>query len=141
MLKQIDHIALAVHDLDEGIKRYERLFQITIDHIEVAEEISTKIAFFQVGEVMIELVAPMLPGKGPVATFLDEYGEGFQHIAFRVQDLNATLESLKKRCPYIQHDKPRYGAGEALISFLDSKKTGNVLIELVERKNEPVAPE
>ena len=136
MLKQIDHIGIAVYDLDEAIKKYENLFQVKVGFIETAEEIFTKIAFFKIGEVMLELLTPTESGKGPIGKFLEEKGEGFQHIAYRVENLHDYLENMRKDFPRLKHDEPRTGGGGACIAFLDQEQTGNVLTELVEREKE-----
>ena len=136
MLKQIDHIGIAVCNLDESIKKYERLFQMKAKHIETAEEIFTRIAFIPVGEAMLELLAPTAPGKGPIGEFLEQHGEGLQHIAYRVEHLEAMLDKLKKEGTRLMDEKPRAGGAGSRVAFLSPEETGNVLTELVEREKD-----
>ena len=136
MLKKIDHIGIAVFNLDESLKKYEKLFRIKAKHIETVEEISTQIAFIPVGEVMLELVAPLAPGKGPIGEFLKKHGEGLNHIAYRVENLHALLAEMKKAGIKLRDESPRRGGGGSWIAFLSPEETGNVLTELVEREKE-----
>jgi len=136
MIKQIDHIGIAVSNLDESLKKYEKLFQIKAKHIETLEGISTQIAFIPVGEVMLELIAPLTPGKGRIGEFLERHGEGLHHIAYRVEHLEALLAEMKKAGIELSDDKPRPGGGGSWIAFLSPRETGNVLTELVEREKE-----
>lgn len=136
MLEQIDHIGIAVSNLDESIQKYEKLFQIKVKHIETLEEISTQIAFIPVGEAMLELLAPLAPGKGRIGEFLKKHGEGIHHIAYRVENLHTLLAEMKKAGIKLRDEKPRPGGAGSWIAFLSPEETGNVLTELVEREKE-----
>ncbi|MFC1969490.1 VOC family protein [Chloroflexota bacterium] len=136
MLKQIDHIGIAVEHLDESIERYERLFQVKAKHIEIIEDRSIRIAFIPVGEVMLELIEPLSAGAGPIGEFLDKHGEGFHHICYRVDHLEALLVEMKKVGVVLRDEKPKPGAAGSWIAFLDPEETDNVLTELVEREQE-----
>lgn len=136
MLKQIDHIGIAVSNLGESLKKYEKLFRIKAKHIETLEELSLQIAFIPVGEAMLELLAPLAPGKGRIGEFLEKHGEGFHHIAYRVEHLEALLAEMKKAGIKLRDDKPQPGGGGSWIAFLSPEETGNVLTELVEREKE-----
>ena len=98
--------------------------------------ISTKIAFIPVGEVMLELLQPLAPGKGRIAEFLEKKGEGIHHIAYRVDNLVALLEDMKKSGIRLMDDKPRQGGAGSLVAFVSPLETGNVTTELVERHGE-----
>ncbi len=136
MLKQIDHIGIAVHNIDESLKRYEKLFRIKAKHIETMEELSVRIAFIPVGEVMLELVQPLVIGKGRVGEFLEKHGEGMHHIAYRVNNLATILGDMNKMGVKLRDEKPRPGAGGSWVAFVSPEETNNVLVELVERKKE-----
>ena len=96
MLTKIDHIRIAVYNLDESLTRYRTLFNIEAKYIEALEDFAIRIAFIPVGEVMLELIEPLVQGKGSVADFLDRNGEGFHHIAYRVDGLKALLANMEK---------------------------------------------
>ncbi len=136
MLKKIDHIGIAVSNLDESLEKYERLFRVKAKHFETLEEISIKIAFIPVGEAMLELLAPLAPGKGRIGEFLEKHGEGIHHIAYRVENLESSLAEMKKQGVKLIDEKPRGGGSGSWIAFLSPEETGNVLTELVEREKE-----
>lgn len=136
MLKQIDHIGIAVFNLDESLKKYAKLFKVLPKYVETLDYISTTIAFIPVGEVMVELLQPSAPGKGRVAEFLEKKGEGIHHIAYRVENLASALEDMKKAGVKMVDSQPRPGGGGSIIAFISPQETGNVLTELVERHGE-----
>ncbi len=133
MLKQIDHIGIAVSNMGASLKRYEWLFKVKPKYTETLGQISTKIAFVPVGDVMLELLSPTAPGKGRIAEFLAQRGEGIHHIAYRVENLVSVLEEMKKAGVRLRDEKPRPGGHGSLIAFISPEETGNVLTELVER--------
>lgn len=135
-MKQIDHIGIAVKDLDESLKKYERVFQVKATHIEVMENLGIRLAFIPVGEVMVELIEPLSPGRGRIGEFLEQHGEGLHHICYRVDNLAARLVEMKKAGVRLRDEKPRPGAGGSLIAFLTPEETNNVLVELVQREEE-----
>lgn len=136
MLKQVDHIGIAVYNIDESLKRYEKLFHLEAKHIETMEELSVRIAFIPVGEVMIELLQPLIPGKGRTSEFLEKHGEGITHIAYRVDNLATMLKDMKKTGFKLRDERPRSGAAGSWIAFVSPEETNNVPVELVERERE-----
>jgi methylmalonyl-CoA/ethylmalonyl-CoA epimerase len=98
---------------------------------EVAEQ-KVRVSFFPVGDSEIELLESMSP-DGPIAKYIEKNGEGIQHVALRVDDLEAALAELKSRGVRLIDEKPRYGAGGAKIAFVHPKSTGGILLELSER--------
>ncbi|MBI2831896.1 MAG: VOC family protein [Chloroflexi bacterium] len=134
MLKQIDHIGIAVRDLEKSLDKYAELYGAKATHTEVMESLSISIAFIPVGEVLLELLQPLAPGKGRIGEFLEKYGEGFHHIAYRVDNLDRVLAKMKENGIKLRDDKPRPGADNTRIAFISPEETGNVLTELVESK-------
>jgi methylmalonyl-CoA epimerase len=132
MLKKIDHIGVAVKSIAEAQKFWEEVMGIQLTGTEVISEQKVKVAFLPVGESEIELLESTEP-DGPVAKFIAAKGEGVQHIAFRVESIEAVLEDLKAKGVRLIDEKPRYGAGGAKIAFLHPKSTYGTLVELCER--------
>jgi len=136
VFKQIDHIGIVVRNLDQCLEKYERLFKVRATHIEVMQKLSLRIAFIPVGEVMLELLEPLALGKGRLGEFLQRRGEGVDHIAYRVGNLEEVLAELKKSRVRLRDEKPRVGAKGSRIAFISPEETNNVLIELVERRDD-----
>ncbi|MEA4883896.1 MAG: methylmalonyl-CoA epimerase [Clostridia bacterium] len=135
MIKSVDHIGIAVSDLDAAIRVYTDTLGIALNGAETVPEQKVRVAFLPAGETEIELLESTDP-EGPIAKFIEKKGEGIQHIAFRVDDIDAALEEMKAKGVRLIDEKPRYGAGGARIAFLHPKSTGGVLIELCEREGE-----
>lgn len=129
---KIDHIGIAVKNLAESSKLYELLGIKSTGTEEVAEQ-KVKVAFFPVGDSEVELLESTVP-DGPIARYIEKNGEGIQHIALRVDDLEAALAELKAKGVRLIDEKPRYGAGGARIAFVHPKSFGGILLELSERK-------
>ncbi|NLN40195.1 MAG: methylmalonyl-CoA epimerase [Smithella sp.] len=129
---KIDHIGIAVKNLAESSKLYEMLGIASAGVEEVAEQ-KVRVSFFPVGDSEIELLESTAP-DGPVARYIEKNGEGIQHIALRVDNLEEALAELKARGVRLIDEKPRYGAGGAKIAFIHPKATGGVLLELSERQ-------
>ena len=129
---KIDHIGIAVKNLAESSKFYEALGIKSTGVEEVAEQ-KVKVSFFPVGDSEIELLESTSP-DGPIAKYIEKNGEGMQHMALRVDDIEAALVELKARGIRLIDEKPRYGAGGARIAFVHPKSTGGILLELSERK-------
>ncbi len=129
---RIDHIGIAVNSIEEASKVYTTL-GLTAHGVEEVEEQKVKVAFFPCGDSEIELLESTSP-DGPIAKFIEKKGEGIQHIALRVDNLEEALAELKAKGIRLIDETPRYGAGGARIAFLHPKSTGGVLIELSERK-------
>jgi methylmalonyl-CoA/ethylmalonyl-CoA epimerase len=136
MIEKIDHIGIAVHNLDGALERYERLFGLRPIKVETHEDIHVRMAFLRVGEVLIELLEPTEQGAGRIGEFLQEQGEGVHHIAFRVGDINNAIATLKALEAPLRDTVPRDGGDDSRIAFIDPAATMNVLTELVERDRE-----
>ncbi len=129
---KIDHIGIAVKNLAESSKLYEMLGIKSAGVEEVAEQ-KVKVSFFPVGDSEIELLESTSP-DGPIAKYIEKNGEGLQHLALRVDNLEAALIELKAKGVRLIDEKPRYGAGGAKIAFVHPKSTGGILLELSEKK-------
>lgn len=132
MVSKIDHIGIAVKNLDEAIKFYEEVLGIECVSTEVVEEQKVKVAFLPIGDTEIELLESTEEG-GPIDRFIEKRGEGVQHIAYKVDNIEESLEKMKDLGMRLIDEKPRYGAGGAKIAFLHPKSTYGVLVELCER--------
>ncbi|MGI6413584.1 MAG: methylmalonyl-CoA epimerase [Syntrophomonadaceae bacterium] len=128
----VDHIGIAVKSIEESAKLYTDILGLEMAGSEVVEEQKVKTAFIPTGEAEIELLESTAP-DGPVAKFIEKNGEGIQHIALRVDDIEAALEQLKNKGVRLIDEKPRYGAGGAKIAFIHPKATKGVLLELCQR--------
>ncbi|MEW5952738.1 MAG: methylmalonyl-CoA epimerase [Bacillota bacterium] len=133
MLKKIDHLGIAVKDMEAAIKFYEQVLGVAVTKTEVVEEQKVKVAFIPVGESKVELLESTAP-DGPVAKYIEKNGEGIQHIAFKVDNIEEALADLKAKGVKLIDEKPRIGAGGARIAFIHPKATFGTLIELCERK-------
>lgn len=132
MIQKIDHLGIAVKSIDAAMKVYTDILGLKVTGIETVEEQKVKTAFIPVGESKIELLESISP-DGPIAKFIEKRGEGIQHIALRVDNLEAKLKELKEKGVRLIDEKPRIGAGGAKIAFIHPKDTKGVLIELCER--------
>ena len=130
---RVDHIGIAVKNLDEMVKWYEETLGIEAHGYEVVDEQKVKVAFLPIGESELELLEDTT-GDGPVAKFIEKNGEGVQHIALRVDNIEETLVELKAKEVRLIDQTPRYGAGNGSIAFVHPKATHGVLLELCERK-------
>jgi len=130
---KVDHIGIAVKDLEESMKFYSQVLGLESQGIEVVEEQKVRVAFFPCGDSELELLESTSP-DGPIARFIEKNGEGVQHIALRVDNIEGALAYLKEQGIRLIDEKPRYGAGGASIAFLHPKATKGVLLELSERK-------
>ncbi len=131
---KVDHIGIAVKSIDEAKKLYEGLLGLKYEGSETVAEQKVTTAFFPVGDTEVELLESTEP-DGPIAKFIEKKGEGIQHIAFRVENIEEALEELKQKGIRLIDEKPRIGAGGAKIAFLHPKSTFGVLIELCERSD------
>ena len=129
---KVDHIGIAVKNLVESSKLYEILGIAAAGVEEVAEQ-KVKVAFFPLGDTEIELLESTSP-DGPIAKYIEKNGEGLQHLALRVDNIDAALAELKEKGIRLIDEKPRYGAAGARIAFVHPKSTGGILLELSERK-------
>jgi len=129
---KIDHLGIAVHSINEAKKIFQDVLGLQFLGTETIAEQKVTTAFFPVGDSEVELLESTDP-EGPIAKYLEKRGEGIQHIAFRVENLEEALAELKERGIKLIDEKPRKGAGGAKIAFLHPKATHGVLIELSER--------
>ncbi|WP_044640343.1 methylmalonyl-CoA epimerase [Risungbinella massiliensis] len=128
-LKQIDHIGIAVHSLEESIPLYRDVLGLPLLSIEDVVSEQVRVAFFQIGEVRIELLEP-LSEESAIAKHLATRGEGFHHIAYRVEKIERSLGTAQEKGIKLIHTNPKLGAHQAQIAFLHPKSTGKVLTEL-----------
>jgi methylmalonyl-CoA epimerase len=132
-LKNIDHIGIAVSNLQESLPFWEKSLGIELHGIEEVAEQNVRTAFLPVGGTEIELLEPT-SADSSVARFIEKRGEGLHHIAIRVDDIEAALAELKAKGIQLIDETPRNGAGGARIAFVHPKATHGVLLELCERK-------
>lgn len=132
MIEKIDHIGIAVRSIEKATELFSNLLGLKVTGEERVEGQKVKVAFLPLGDSELELLESTEP-EGPIARFIEKKGEGIQHIAFRVDNIEKTLEKLKKEGVRLIDEKPRYGAGGAKIAFLHPKDTNGILIELSER--------
>lgn len=133
MIKSLNHIGIAVNDLEQSIEKFKAILNITDVHYETVEEQKVNIASFKVGEVAIELTAPTAPDS-PIAKFIEKRGEGIHHIAFETIGIEDELSRLGNSGIQLINQKPTEGAHDMKIAFLHPKSTNGVLIELCEQK-------
>jgi methylmalonyl-CoA/ethylmalonyl-CoA epimerase len=134
MLK-MEHIGIAVESLITSIPLFEKLFNTPCYKTEDVWSENVKTAFFKKGETKVELLQS-LTNDGVVKKFLDKKGEGIHHIAFEVDNIYEEMQRLKKEFFELLNDKPKLGADNKLVCFLNPKNTNNILIELCQ-DNEP----
>ncbi len=129
---KIDHLGIAVNSMDEGRTFWSDVLGLKFEGAETVAEQKVTTAFFPVGESEVELLESTSP-DGPVAKFIEKKGTGFQHVAFRVENIDEAIAELKAKGIQLIDQEPRKGAGGARIAFLHPKATGGVLVELCER--------
>lgn len=131
----IDHVGIAVPDLDEAIAWYGRIFGMRAVHEEVNEEMGVREAMLQVSDdaaaAQIQLLAPLHPDSA-IGRFLDRSGPGIQQLAYRVDDIDAVARTLQERGIRLLYDAPRRGTAGARVNFIHPKDAGGVLVELFE---------
>jgi len=127
----IEHLGIAVANLEESIKYYEEVLGFQCYSIEEVKDQKVKTAFFKVGQTKIELLESTSP-DGPIGKFIEKRGEGIHHIAFAVDGLQASLDELNAKGVKLIDEKPRSGAEGLNIAFLHPKSTFGVLTELCE---------
>ena len=131
MFGALDHIGVAVRDLEAAISLYEGSFGMDLVHRETVSEQGVEAALLDVGDSHVELLHPTGPDT-PVGKFLDARGEGLHHVAYRVGDIDATLAELRERGLRLIDEKPRVGIRQSRVAFLHPKATGGVLTEIVQ---------
>jgi methylmalonyl-CoA/ethylmalonyl-CoA epimerase len=130
MFKKIDHIGIAVENLEEAVARFTQLLGKDPEHFEEVEEQKVKTAFFSVGESNLELLESTSP-DGPIGKFIAKQGRGgIHHICVEVEDIEATLKAYKEAGVQLIDETPRIGAHGKKVAFVHPKSTGGVLLEL-----------
>ena len=131
MFGRIDHIGVAVEDLDRAVGLYETSFGMALVHREVVEEQGVEAVLLDVGENHVELLRP-LSDSTPVGRFLARRGEGLHHVAYQVRDIDATLETLRGLGLRMIDETARTGIRDSRVAFVHPSSTGGVLTEIVE---------
>ena len=131
-VKQIDHIGIAVKSLDRAGRFYTDVLGLPVQETETVEDQKVTVAFIPVAGSEVELLESTEP-DGPVARYIESKGEGIQHIAYRVENIDEALAELKEKGVRLIDQEPRKGAGGARIAFIHPKETNGVLVELCER--------
>jgi methylmalonyl-CoA/ethylmalonyl-CoA epimerase len=129
----IDHVGIAVPDLDEAIAFYRDKYGMTVAHEETNEEQGVREAMVRVGDTdsCIQLLAPLSP-ESTIGKFLDRSGPGLQQLAYRVADIDAVCATLRERGLRLLYDEPKRGTSNSRVNFIHPKDAGGVLVELVE---------
>jgi len=131
VLKKLEHVGIAVADLDEAVEMYRTALEMEPDEIVDVPERGMKIAFFTLGQVQLELLASTREGSN-IAAFLEKRGPGLHHLAFLVDDVAASLERLREKGVRLIDEEPKLGGRGNRIAFLHPKALGGVLVELCE---------
>jgi methylmalonyl-CoA epimerase len=131
MFDRIDHIGVAVEDLDAAIALYEGTFGMPLVHRETVEEQGVEAVLLDVGDGHVELLAPLGP-ETPVGKFLERKGAGLHHVAYAVADIDATLAKLKEDGVELIDAEPRTGIRGSRVAFVHPRATGSVLTEIVQ---------
>jgi methylmalonyl-CoA/ethylmalonyl-CoA epimerase len=131
MLDRIDHVGVAVSDLDAGIALYEGTFGMPVAHRETVESQGVEAALLDVGDGHVELLRPLGP-ETVVGKFIERRGEGLHHVAYAVDDIDATLERLRSNGIALIDEQARVGIRGTRVAFLHPQATGSVLTEIVE---------
>lgn len=129
---KIDHLGIAISSIEKGKTFWTDILGLPYQGSETVEEQKVTTAFFSVGESEVELLESTDP-EGPIAKYVAKRGEGIQHVALRVDDIEAALAELKQKGVRLIDQTPRIGAGGAKIAFLHPKATNGVLVELCQR--------
>jgi methylmalonyl-CoA epimerase len=127
----LDHVGVAVSDLEAAINLYEQRFGMELVHRETVEEQGVEAVLLDVGDSHVELLRPTGP-ETPVGRFLSARGEGLHHVAYRVGDIDAALDGLRDAGIRLIDQRPRTGIRSSRVAFLHPKSTGGVLTEIVE---------
>lgn len=128
-MNKIEHIGIAVKDLNASNELFKKLFNTPHYKVEEVEREGVKTSFFKIGENKIELLEATRPDS-PIAKFIEKKGEGIHHIAFDVKNIVAEISRLKKEGFIVLNEEPKKGADNKLVAFLHPKTTNSVLIEL-----------
>jgi methylmalonyl-CoA epimerase len=136
LLTEIDHVAIAVHDLDAAVAWYEDVFGATVEHREVVDSDGVAEALLRVADSYVQLLTPTRDDS-PVAKYLASRGEGLHHVGYRVVDCAAALESVKAAGGRVIDEHPRPGSRGTTVAFVHPKTSFGTLIELVQDDGTP----
>jgi methylmalonyl-CoA/ethylmalonyl-CoA epimerase len=128
---RIDHVGVAVQEIDASLELYRDLFELVLAHREIVEEQGVEAVLLDVGENHVELLAPLGPDT-PVGKFLAKQGPGLHHVAYQVSDIDATLAALRQAGTALIDEQPRVGIRDSRVAFLHPRATGGVLTEVVQ---------
>lgn len=131
MFQRIDHIGVAVEQIDDALALYRDSFELDVAHREVVEEQGVEAVLLDVGENHVELLAPLGPHT-PVGKFLAKNGPGLHHVAYQVSDIDVTLEALRSAGLQLIDEQPRTGIRGSRVAFLHPRASAGVLTEIVE---------
>lgn len=133
MFTHLDHVGIAVADLDEALEFYEKNFDMKAYHIEVNEEQGVREAMLRVGdsETSIQLLAPLTP-ESTIGKFLTKSGPGIQQMAYRVDNIDEVCDTLRERGVRLLYEQPKGGTAGSRVNFIHPKDAGGVLVELVQ---------
>jgi methylmalonyl-CoA/ethylmalonyl-CoA epimerase len=131
MLNKINHIAIAVNNIEEAAKFYQNVLGLSLTGVEVVAAQKTRVGFFKIGESNIELVQPA-ESDSPLVKFLETKGPGIHHICFEVEDVEAEVKAYLEKGATLIDQEPRPGAHNTKVAFVHPKSTSGVLIELCE---------
>ncbi len=131
MFDRIDHVGVAVEEIDASLKLYRDLFELVLAHREVVREQGVEAVLLDVGENHVELLAPLGPDT-PVGRFLAKNGPGLHHVAYQVSDIDSTLAALKQAGTELIDERPRVGIRDSRVAFLHPRASGGVLTEIVQ---------
>jgi methylmalonyl-CoA/ethylmalonyl-CoA epimerase len=131
MFARIDHVGVAVEDLDAAIALHEQTYGMELAHREVVEEQGVEAVLLDVGESHVELLRPLQPDSA-VGRFLAARGPGLHHVAYRVDDIEAALDALRDRGMQLIDEIPRPGIRDSRVAFVHPKSAGGVLTEIVQ---------
>ena len=131
MFSRIDHIGVAVEQLDPALELYRDSFELQVAHREVVEEQGVEALLLDIGEGHVELLAP-LAADTPVGRFLARHGPGLHHVAYQVEDIAQTLDALRRAGLELIDQQPRTGIRGSRVAFMHPRATAGVLTEIVE---------
>lgn len=128
-LKRVEHVAIAVHDMTEGMKMLEKILGLELEYEERIG--STRLAMYPVGETYLELLQTDAPDSR-ISQWMKQHGQSLFHLCFEVDDIDAALDELRGKGVKLLDETPRTGHGGSRIAFLDPESTGGIVIELAE---------
>jgi methylmalonyl-CoA/ethylmalonyl-CoA epimerase len=131
VFSRIDHIGVAVEEIEPALELYRDSFQLELSHREIVEEQGVEAVLLDVGENHVELLAPLGPDT-PVGKFLARQGPGLHHVAYQVRDIDATLQALKQAGLALIDEQPRTGIRGSRVAFMHPRATAGVLTEIVQ---------